>query len=169
MNINQAAKFWLGKFLLPITPNDFEIKNNNQNESKSSVDGTPITVAKRDKAQTFTFSFLFFYGATNYVDPFVSETAAEIPQNYKELTDYLWVLKWEKMPVNLVIEYTDGTSIAGEFLLDDYSYKQDATNGSDYEFSLTLTEYYPALNYEVNSMLRNSLIEQGIRNPRRLD
>lgn len=169
IRVDDVAEFWLEDLLLPITPNSLEIKNNNTNESTQSVDGTPITITRRDKAQTFTISFLIPYLLDYYQDPFLVHENSNVA-NRKVLTDYLWSLKWkDPSETVLTIIYTDGESINGEFLLDDYSYTQDATNGSDYEFTITLTEYYPPHNYEVNGQLINSLIEQGIRNPRRVD
>lgn len=169
ISLEEAAEFWLEDLMLPITPNSLEIKNNNTNESKQTVDGTPMTIVKRDKAQSFTISFLVPFLLDYYADPFLVNETSNV-ENVKRLTDYLWSLKWKEPTTTvLTIIYPDGSSINGEFMLDDYSYKQDAANGSDYEFTISLTEYYPPNNYELSGQLRNSLVEQGIRNPRRLD
>ena len=154
--------------LLIVTPESLEIKTSNNNESTQSVDGTPITIAKRDKAQTFALSFLIPFLLPDYEDAYWLNKNSSI-KTVKDFTDYIWLLKWNKSQFKLTIIYPDESSINGEFLLDDYNYTQDAKNGSDYTFNLTITEYYPANNYEVSGQLRNSLIEQGIRNPRRLD
>ena len=164
----EVAEFWMEDLLLIVTPNSLSIKNTNNNESTQSVDGTPITIPKRDKAQTFTLSFMIPYLLQNHQDTYWIHHNSNI-RTVKDFTDFIWTVKWNRTPIKLTISYTDESSINGEFLLDDYEYTQDATNGSDYEFNLTLTEYYPAKNYEVSGQLVNSLIEQGIRNPRRLD
>lgn len=169
ININTATEFWLDDLLLPVTPGTFEIKNNNTNESTQTVDGTPVTIPRRDKAQSFTISFMVSFMMDNYTDNFFTFEDSSV-KNVKDLTDYLWGLKWENpKSLKLTAIHPNGNSFNGEFILDDYSYTQDATNGSDYDFTITLTEYYPARNYEVNGQLQNSLIEHGIRNPRRLD
>lgn len=167
-NLNKAAEFWLDEYLLPITPNSFTIKNTNQNETTQSVDGTPITIARRDPAQSFTLSFLIPIYLERVKNNYVIFSDSKI-LNRKTLTDYLWTLKWERKDFVFTAIYPDGSSLNGRFLLDDYEYKQDATNGSDYEFTIGMTEYYPAQNTEVDSNLVNSLIALGIRNPRRLD
>lgn len=168
ISINKVAEVYMDQILLIVTPDSVSIKNSNQNESTQSVEGMPITIPKRDKAQTFTLSFMIPYLLDHYADPYWVNQASSI-KNVKDFTDYLWLLKWNRSEFKLTIIYSDGSYINGLFLLNDYEYTQDATNGSDYEFNLVIEEYYPAFNYEVNTQLTNSLIEQGIRNPRRLD
>lgn len=168
IRVDQPAEFWMEDLQLIVTPNSLSIKNDNHNESTQSVDGTPITIPRRDGAQSFTLSFMIPFLLDNYSDPFWTFKDSNIT-NIKVFTDFIWRLKWSPNPFMLTIIYPDETSINGEFILDDYEYTQAAKNGSDYEFSITITEYYPPHNYEVNGQLINSLIEQGIRNPRRLD
>ncbi len=168
IRVDKAAEVWMDDWLLVVTPSSLSIKNSNQNESTQSVDGSPITIPRRDGAQTFTLKFLFPYLLEHYSDPYWVNSESDITK-LKDFTDYIWGLKWTPKPFKLTIIYPDETSINGEFILDDYEYTQDAKNGSDYDFSITITESYPPHNYEVNSQLVNSLVEQGIRNPRRLD
>lgn len=168
INIKRPAWVWMEDLLFVVTPNSISVKNNNQNESTQSVDGTPITFLKRDKAQTFTLSFMIPFLMEHYKEIYYTNEYSSI-RNVKDFTDFLWRLKWTRSPFRFTIEYAEDVSFNGMFILDDYEYTQDATNGSDYEFTITMTEYYPAHNYEVSGQLINSLIEHGIRNPRRLD
>lgn len=168
MNINQQADMWLNNRLIPVTPHTRSVKNSNQNESLQSVDGTPITIPRKDKAQTFTLIFMFPFVLDDVIDEAWVNSQTGF-KNIKELTDFLWQLKQDREPFVLTIVYPDESSFNGEFILDDYDYTQDATDGSDYQVTLSFTEYYPAQNNEVNGQIQNSLIEHGIRNPRRVD
>lgn len=165
---DEAAKVWFDNLLLPVTPDTLQIKNTNKNESLQSVDGTPITIPKRDPAQTFTLSFFVPIYLDYSFNPYWCYEHTNITQ-VKTLTDYFWYLKQDREPFVMTIAYPDGSRINGQYLLDDYEYTQDASRGSDYDFSITLTEYYPAQNLELNEGLVNSLVTHGVRNPRRLD
>lgn len=169
INYNKPVEMWFGDLLLPITGDSFEIKNNNNNTSENLLDGQPYTEAHKDKAQTFSLSFFIpIYLELNPL-PHLTFEQSEVT-NAKVFTDFLWRQKQEKQePFTFTLIWADGTSINQEMLLDDYSYSIDATKGSDYYFNITMTEYYPGYNTQEDEQLVNSLIQNGIRNPRRVE
>lgn len=167
-NLNKAVEIWMDKILLPITPDDLDIKNVDKNESTQSVDGTPITIARGDAAQMFGLTFYIPIYLDQYRDPYLVFPDSTL-KNAKEFTDWLWTVKYERKSFVLTVIWADGTQLNGEFLLRDYHYDISAKNASDYVFDLTFEEYYPVANYEVSEGLVNSLIMHGIRNPRRVD
>lgn len=160
---NKPAEFSLNNILLPVTPHTFKVDNDNQNLVDQLVDGDPVTIARLDGAQTLSIDFL----VPLYPEPFLYDERALTGR--KAYTDYLWQLKQDRAKVVLTINYPDGDSICFPYLLQTYSYTQSAENGSDYDFSITLVEYYPPANLEMAEQIQNQLIAHGIRNPRRLD
>lgn len=170
---NRAAEFYLDTNLLPITPYNWKVNNNNQNESDSLVDGNPITVAKLDKAQSFSMDFIFLHDQQFYRNRYSTFTSNPEPDEegnfistyteVKDLTDYLWNVKQARDPVVLTIIYPFQENLNLRVILDDYTYTQSADNASDYEFNLTFTEYHEALNQEVDVELQNTLIRHNIR------
>lgn len=173
---NRPAEFYLDNHLIPVTPHVFKINNNSTNESDQLVDGTPITIPKLDKAQSFEIEFIFLHDQRFQRNAYSTFTKQPSELNesgmaitwyeVKDLTDYLWQKKQDREPVVLTIIYPNQENLNLKALLDDYSYTQDATNASDYEFSLTFTEYHPALNQEIDVELQNTLIKHDIRSLR---
>lgn len=176
---NRAAEFWLDKILLPITPYNWKVNNNNGNESDQLVDGDPLTVPKKDKAQTFSMDFIFLhdqhYKRDIYnsflrgteTDGTVSKTTDTLSE-VKDLTDFLWNKKIKREPFILTIVYPFQKSLNLRAMLDDYTYTQSAENASDYEFNLTFTEYREALNQEVDIELKTTLAKHNIRALRKI-
>lgn len=175
---DRAAEFYLDNHLLPVTPHTFKVNNNNTNESEQLVDGTPITIAKLDKAQTFSMDFIFLhdqrfwrntystFSTREESDPTMGVRTTITWFEVKDLTDYLWEKKQSRQPVVITIIYPNQENLNLKALLDDYSYTQTAENASDYEFSLTFTEYHPALNQELDIELKNTLVKHDIRSLR---
>lgn len=164
---NAPAEFWMDDVLLPVTPETLTINNENTNESDQLVDGTPITISKLDKAQKLSFSFLvpkdLDLDEVRRQSWVFSESSVT---DCSYLTDYLWNVKQSREPVTLTILLGGEGWLNAKFLLDDYTYTQEATNASDYRFDLSFTEYYPAENQEINVELQNTLVRKGIRSAR---
>lgn len=159
------ALFYINRVLLPVTPSSFSVDNDNQNLVDQLVDGDPVTIAKLDGAQTIKMTLLL----PLYPDPSFTFDMEQVVVEPKYYRDMFWKLKQDREPVVFTINYPDGDFVNGKFLLQTYSYTQDAKNGSDYSVELTLVEYYPAENQEMSEQIQNNLITHGIRNPRRLD
>lgn len=163
----QAAEFWIDDLLLPVTPKSFKVNNENGNESTQLVDGVPLTIPKLDKAQRVEISFMVPLDLDkDHVRRQGWVFSHSKITNSKYLTNYLWSIKQEREPVTLTIILGGQGYLNAKFLLDDYTYTQEAENASDYEFTLSFSEYYPAENQEVNVELQNTLVRKGIRSAR---
>lgn len=159
---DEAAQFWMKDCLIPVTPHTLKINNNNMNESDQLVDGEPLTIPKRDKAQSISIDFMFPHYFYRFRDPFNCFTTSKFI-HVKNLTDWLWNMKSNREPFVLTIIYIDGHRLNIRVMLDDYTYTQDGATGSDYDFSLTFTEYREPLNQEIDIELQNTLVRHNIR------
>ena len=170
---NKPAEFYLDNNLLPVTPHTWEISNENCNESTQTTQGHPLTIPKLDKAQKFKMEFIFLHDQrfqrnlySTLVEQKSENTVGGTAVTWfevKDLTDFLWQKKADRDPFVLTIIYPNQENLNLKAILDDYTYTQDATDASDYKFSLSFTEYHEALNQEVDVELKNTLIKHNIR------
>lgn len=155
---NEAAKVWLDKILLPVTPEVITIHNEDKNEIITLADGQPATIQKLDGAQVFSFEILI----PNNPDTFVFNDHLEGIRTY---TDWVWNKKWNKEPVVLTITRPNGVSTNEKVTLSTYSYDEDAKIAGDYKMKLEFKQYHPWGNHELNVDANRVLeIKKGVRN-----
>lgn len=144
--------------LLPQTPDSIEIANEDNTQSVTLANGRPFTYAQLDGPQTFTFNFEI----TTKAYPYQFEEAIK---GIRFFTDLVWYIKQDREPIELTIIRThDEPSTHVKIYLQDYSYKEEADNLSDYIFSVKFIEYHPQVNQElpyVSSSERHHLLVAG--------
>lgn len=156
---NQAAKVYIDGKLLPVAPSSWSVKINGQNESGQLTDGKPYTFLKRPKARSHTMEYIH---PTSYDASFmnVDTHIMEYVAMYQKLQD-------ERTPFVFSIFYADKSAKGLRMVLDSFDYVQEAENGSDWTFTLEMTEYHPIENIELRSDQR-AMIPQGARDSARL-
>lgn len=160
--IDQPAKFYLDKLLIGTTPEIFSINNNSNNESDIMADGSPYTLAAKDKAQSFSIEFPVFL---TYDPGLVFSECKDY--DISTYSDFWWIQKNEKFePVVLTIMYGGGTTFNQKMLIESWDYNQDAKYASDWKVKLSLTDYHPIVNVAVGQAPNNPLVEQGLREGR---
>ena len=144
--------------LLPQTPDSIEISNEDKTASETLVKGRPFTYGQLDGPQTFKFNFEI----TKKTYPY---TFKEAVKGIRFFTDLVWYIKQDREPIELTIIRThDEPSTHVKVFLQDYPYKEEADNLSDYIFSVTFIEYHPQKNQElpyVGSSERHHLLVAG--------
>lgn len=156
---DRAAKFYIDQLLLPVGAHSFSIKTNGQNESDSLTDGRPYTFLKRERAQNMTIEFIV--PIRN-----IGSHLMEAEEPVKTYTDYFWTKQSGREPVVLTIVYADGSTFNHKVMIDNWNYTQDATYGSDWKFTLEVTEYIPIANQQLGE--NDVLVPQGNRDSSRV-
>lgn len=160
---------------LPVTPHTISVSQSPKNESDSLFDGRPYTRPRLMNAQTMTMDFLL---------PYYEETTVCLGASWRSrvfFTDFFWQAQQRRLPIIVTIIYpnyeqTNGSMYAqkkresynGKWMLDKWDYTQTAEKGSDWEFSLSFTEYYPTGNIQTNRPLENPRVMTGERDYRRV-
>lgn len=162
-NLMMPAKFYINDHLLPVTPHTFSISQNSKTESESLFDGRPYTRARLMNAQTMTIEFILPY----FYDDRICESTWDTRIAW---TDYFYELMKKCEPVVISVWYPmeQDQSYSQRWILDSWDYTQSAENGSDWNFTLTLTEWYAQDNLDVDFVLENPNIQVGARDSRRV-
>lgn len=153
MNLTDAHKVRIGKYYLPITPEIISISNEDHIETKTMANGDFITVSYLDGPQSFGFDIRIY----KHDYPFTF-TEYWKGRDHKFWTDYLWTLKNEGKPIELVIERSSGVHMVEKVLLKDYSYEEDANDLSDFTIHVTFIDYKMHKNQELDVGVTHQLI-----------
>lgn len=155
MTLANIYRVYINDTLLPQTPSSITISNANKNEVETLANGRPFTLAKLDGAQKFEFDFV----VTQKQYPWTFPPAVK---GVRYFTDLVWQIKEDREPVTLtILRSRNQPSTCVTVLLDDYSYTEDAKQGSDYTFHVSFTEYHPQDNQEINADTTHHLITAG--------
>lgn len=153
MNLSDAHRVRIGEYYLPITPEVISISNSDNTEVSTMANGDYLTVPGIDGPQKFSFDIRIF--KNNY--PFTFEEYWR-GRDHKFWTDYLWTLKRNGNPIELVIERNTGRHMTELVMLQDYSYEEDANNMSDFTIHVTFIDFKTQNNQELDVNVTHQLI-----------
>lgn len=154
MNISMIYQVFLDGELLPQTPSSVTVSNSSKNEVFTLADGRPFTVAKFDGPMSIEFEF-------TVTKKQYSVTFPEANRSLKHWVEKLAEIKQSRRAIEFLITRPGGDSDYYEVLLEDYSWKEDAEDASDATFSISLTEYCPQNNQELDTEVEHHLITAG--------
>ena len=133
-------EFRLGDLLLPVTPENVQVKIKNQNSTVTLINNSEFNFIKPPGLTEVTFDALipaFKYPFARYDRGF---------QNQKYFLDAFEKLKTDNLPFSFIVSRTlpDGTGLYDTDLwvsLEGYEIKEEAKNGFDITVSITLKQY----------------------------
>ena len=134
-------QIYLGKLLLPVTPEKISVQINSQNETIQLVDGTEINILKNAGLTDIEFDFIL----PNSDHPFAQYKSGF--KNAKYFLDEIEKLKTSKKSfVFLIARYfSNGEKIGIDTRMDvaieDYTIEDDTENGTDFLVSIKLKQY----------------------------
>lgn len=120
-------------FQIPINPGEIEVGEGSNSSTYDIVGLGEINVIKSPKLSSFAFSGIF--PAQAY--PFISANVVLEPSEYKDMIE-----KWmaTKRPIRFVFT-GDSFDINEAVSIDDFSWKEVAGGGGDFEYTLKLRKY----------------------------
>lgn len=149
-----AYEFHLGDLILPVTPQSIQTKIKNQNNSVTLINGGEFNFLKAQGLSEYEFDALI---------PAVKYPFANYHGDFKNQQFYLDKLKELKTGKDGGAKYfnfhvsrvmPDGTQLYDtgdiEVSLEDYTIKEEASNGFDITVSITLKEYKPIVTTTLN-------------------
>lgn len=145
-----AHRFYLGDRLLPQTPAKITVEYPDNTETIRIASDTNLTIPHHDSP--IKISFDFELTTRNY--PWTWDVSEHFIW-----TDKLWEWKQKKEPINFLMVREEAFDIAMKVLLTDWSFVEDAENESDITVSVTLIEYFPQTNVEINTDIEHHLIK----------
>lgn len=132
--------FWLGPFMLPVTPSKLDIKTPSKNKTVTLINEGEVSILKRKGLKEITFDALL---------PQVKYPFAEYGLKNYDASAFIVALKaweWSKTPITFVVtrETPKGKPLFFTSMLvtlEDYTLNEDAENGLDVILSVNLKEY----------------------------
>lgn len=146
-----VCRFYLDGNMLPVTPGKIHYKNDNQNEAIDLMNGGKVSHLKLDGLGTFDFEF----------EVPVTKRPYAVDQTLKAASEYegmLKALKSSRRPFQFIITRGNWDNENVKVSLEDYEKTQDAEDGNDFRFSVTLREYKEWHNMETDTNLNHHLI-----------
>lgn len=170
MDLTWAHKVFLGGYLIPQTPDKITFSHEDRTETITLANGNSLTIGRKDGPMTITFDFYVTY--QEY--PFTFSASNPEVKRF-EWSDIMWEWKQKQTPIKLDIirainSYKNEqvgsnaspqafADVSMNVLLTDWTFEEDANHGSDWKFSVTLLEYMPAINQEINFDIQHHLIQ----------
>lgn len=135
-----AYMFYLGKTLLPIAPSKLQLKIENQNKTLNLIDEGEINILKKPGLTSIEFDFLL---------PNVRYPFAKYKNGFKKAYDFLEKieeLKVSNKPFQFIVtrETPKGKDLFDtniKVAIEDYTIKEDASQGLDVVVSIKLKQY----------------------------
>lgn len=157
-NLSDAHEVYLDGRLLPQTPSKITYEYQDETEVVRLANQGNFTIPKWDSPIKISFDFV----CTTEKYPFTWD----VNYDRKRWTDYLYTIKTERRPIKFAVwRYHDGNNQSGTFnvgmtvLLTDWSFVEDAEQDSDFIISVTLIEYFPQRNLEIDEDIQHHLIQ----------
>lgn len=157
-NLTDAHEVYLDGTLLPQTPSKITYEYIDQTETIRLANQGNFTIPRKDAPMKISFDFV----CSTEKYPFTWD----VDYDRKRWTDWLWQIKQDCRPIFFAIyRYHEGGNGSGTFnvgmkvLLTDWSFVEDAEQDSDFIISVTLLEYCPQTNLEVNEDVQHHLIQ----------
>lgn len=161
MDIRDVHKVWLDGNLLPITPSKITYEYEDRTEVHTMVDGNTLTIGRRDGPVTISFEF---------TDPDLDNKYPymNVGGRHGDWSDVFWIWKRYQYPFELSIKREHAhLNVCMYVLLKDWSFVEDAEKSNDFIYNVTLIEYCPQTNMEINADLQHHLqknrVQQGWR------
>lgn len=149
-----AHRVWLDGHLLPQTPEKITFDHEDRTESIVLANGNSFTIGRKDGPIKISFDF--------------KDTYACYPWTFGEThrldwADIFWTWKQNQYAFPFEIERVNNPhNVSLNVLLTDWSYSEDANDNSDFTYTITLMEYCPAINQEVNFDIEHHLVQNRV-------
>lgn len=189
MDLTWAHRVYLDGNMLPQTPDKITFEHEDRTESIVLANGNSFTIGRRDGPMTIKFDFYvtyedypFTFKKKDYpeirrmewsdifwewkLDQYAFRLDIVRPINaYKDEiylnsvrnnTESAYVDDFHTMERDLAKVYSDVSMMV---LLTDWTFEEDANHGNDFKYSVTLKEYFPAINQEVNFDIEHHLVK----------
>lgn len=129
---------WIGDMMLPITPSEIEFSTENRNETMELIDGSAVSILRDKGLDEISFDFLL----PNVAYPFGMDKDRRSDYYLNRIEE----MKKQKKAVDFIVlrYFPDGKRIfptSKKVTIEDFSYKESASNGFDFEASISLKEY----------------------------
>lgn len=154
MDLTDAHKVWLDGHLIPQTPEKITFNHEDRTEVITLANGDSLTIGRKDGPITIQFDFKDTYDCYPW-------TFAEAER--LTWSDTLWRWKQQQYPFPLDIErFYNPIDVHMTVLLTDWSYVEDANDMNDFTYSITLMEYRPQRNQELDTDINHHLIHNRL-------
>lgn len=154
---SEVYEFKLADLVLPITPASVDYKYSDNTEIITTANDDTFVIPHKDGLMEITFSFDIPHPDHKY--PYENKNGERNP---KKFIDKYKQAKLTKKPVNFSINRKRGyrlfdTSL--QVIWKDLTIKEDASNGNDFTFNVTLLEYKEQHNQEIDQLSEHWLIQ----------
>ena len=156
-NMAHVHEFYFDGVRLPQTPSKFSIKNTDNTEIITMNNGYPFTLLRKDGVFQLDFEFKL----TDRVMPYQWKT-----DDTQHSKDYWYRLfytrKMQMEPITVCILRLEYDSYYCPCIVKDYSFTEDAEDHDDWTVSVSLIEYWPQTNQEIDTTINHHLTQNRI-------
>lgn len=154
MDLTDAHKVWLDGNLLPLTPEKITYEYEDRTEVITLCNGETLTVGHKDGPVTVKFEFK----DTTHDYPWIEPLGRR-----GDWSDVFWIWKQNVYPFRFDVKrYYSKLNVSMIVLLKDWSFVEDANDNSDMTYSVTLIEYRPQTNMEINANIQHHLQQNRV-------
>lgn len=150
--ITDAYQVWLDNNLLPQTPSKITFEHEDRTEVVKLANGGSLTLGRREGPITVKFEFKDTIGTYAYTF-----------RNGRRFdwSDVFYIWKTSEYPFEFTIHRHPSylLDVNMKVILTDWTFWEDAEEGSDFTYSITLMEYMPQKNQETDADVQHHLVK----------
>ena len=156
-DLSHTHEFYFDGVRLPQTPSKFTIKNTDNTEVMMMNDEEPFTLLHKDGVFQLDFEFKL----TDRVLPYQWHT-----DDVQHSKDYWYRLfytrKMQKEPIEVCILRLEYDHYFCPCIVQDYSFTEDAEDNNDWTVSVSMIEYHPQRNQEIDTEITHHLTQNRV-------